>query len=138
MNVQLVAAGLLAVFAASIHGGAGELLVVRRLSAETLAASPFGGPRMTKAMIHVTWHLTTIAFLAAGIALLLSGSLLDGDAARAVGLVAAGTSTGFAAVALGLGLADTRTPRSLLRHPGPVALGIVAALAWWGALTLSQ
>jgi hypothetical protein len=138
VNVQLVAAGLLAVLAASIHGGAGELLVVRRLSTETLVASPFGGPRMTRAMIHVTWHLTTIAFLAVGTALLLSGSLLDGDAARAVGLVAAGTSTGFAAVALGLGLADTKTPRSLLRHPGPLALAIVAALAWWGALTLSQ
>ena len=136
MNVQLTAAGLLAVVAAAIHGGAGEMLVVRRLSLETLTGTTFGGPRMTRAMIHVTWHVTTIAFLGAGIALLLSGSILEGDSARAVGLVAAGTSTGFAAVALGLGLSNTRTPRSLLRHPGPVALAVVAALAWWGALSL--
>jgi hypothetical protein len=138
MNVQLIAAGFLAVLAAAIHGGAGEVLVVRRLSPDTLAGTAFGGPRMTRAMIHITWHLTTIAFLAVGIALLLSGSVLEGDAARAVGLVAAGTSTGFAAIAVGLGAADTRTVRSLLRHPGPVALAVVAALAWWGALSLPQ
>jgi hypothetical protein len=138
MNGQLIAAGFLAVLAATIHGGAGELLVMRRLSPETLAGTTFGGPRMTWAMIHVTWHVTTIAFLAVGIALLLSGSVLEGDAARGVGLVAAGTSTGFAVVAVGVGAAGTRTPRSLLRHPGPVALTVVAALAWWGALLLPQ
>jgi hypothetical protein len=138
MNVQLISAGLLAALAAAIHGGAGEVLVLRRLSPETLSSSAFGGPRMTRAMIHVTWHVTTIAFLAVGIALLLSGSVLEGDAARAVGLVAAGMSTGFAAVVVGLGAANTRTPRSLLRHPGPVVLTVVAALAWWGALLLPQ
>jgi hypothetical protein len=136
MNVQLIAAGSLAVLAAAIHGGAGQVLVVRRLTPETLSASPFGGPRMTRAMIHVTWHVTTIAFLGVGIALLLSGSVLEGEAARAVGLVAAGMSSGFAAVVVGLGAAEMRTPRSLLRHPGPVALTAVAALSWWGALLL--
>jgi hypothetical protein len=89
-------------------------------------------------MIHVTWHVTTIAFLAVGIALLLSGSVLEDGAARGVGLVAAGMSTGFAAVALGLGAAGTKTPRSLVRHPGPVALAVVAGLAWWGVLSLPQ
>ena len=138
MNVQLIAAGFLAVVAAAIHGGAGELLVVRKLSPATLTGTAFGGPRMTWAMIHVTWHVATIAFFAAGIALLLSGSVLEGDAARAVGLVAAGTSTGFAAVAVGVGAAGTRTPRSLFRHPGTVALAVVAALAWWGGLSLPQ
>jgi hypothetical protein len=138
MNVQLIAAGSLAVLAAAIHGGAGEVLVVRRLSPETLSASAFGGPRMTRAMIHVTWHVTTIAFLGVGTALLLSGSVLQDDAARAVGLVAAGISTGFAVVAVGLGAANMRTLRSLRRHPGPVALTVVAALAWWGALLLPQ
>jgi hypothetical protein len=134
MNIPLIAAGSLSVLAAAIHGGAGEVLVVRRLSTETLTGTAFGGPRMTQAMIHVTWHVTTFAFLAVGIALLLSGSVLEDDAARAVSLVAAGTSTGFAAVALGLGAADTGTPRALFRHPGPIALATVAALAWWGAL----
>jgi hypothetical protein len=85
-------------------------------------------------MIHTTWHMTTIAYLAVGSALLLSGSVLDGDAARGISLLAAGASTGFAALAVGLGVAYAQSPRSLFRHPGPLALTAVAALAWLGAL----
>jgi hypothetical protein len=85
-------------------------------------------------MIHVTWHMTTIAFLTVGSALLLSGSILHGDTARGIGLLAAGASTGFAALAVGLGAAYTRSPRSLFRHPGPALLTATATLAWWGAL----
>ena len=134
MNAQLLIAGVLALVGAGIHGAAGEVLVIRRLPREALAGSPFGGQRMTLAMIHVTWHITTAAFLATGVALLLSGSVLDGDSARAVGLVAAGTCTAFAAVMIALGAADSGSPRSLLRHPGPLVFVAIAALAWWGAL----
>lgn len=134
MNVPLIVAGSLAILGAAVHGVGGELLVVRRLSPGMLPASRFGGPRMTKSMIHVTWHMTTIAFLTVGCALLLSGSVLHGDAARGTGLVAAVASTGFAALALGLGVAYTQSPRSLFRHPGPAALTATAVLAWWGAL----
>ena len=133
MNVALIVAGSLAIIAAAIHGVGGEVLVVRKLSTGTLPSTRFGGPGMTKAMIHVTWHMTTIAFLTVGSVLLLSGSVLHGDTARGIALVAAGASTGFAALAVGLGGA-TQSPRSLLRHPGPVALTALAALAWWGAL----
>ena len=55
---------------------------------------------------------------------------LHGDAARALGLLAAGSLTGFAALAVGM--ADS--PRSLFRHPGPAMLTAAAVLAWWGAL----
>ena len=134
MDVALIIAGSLAILGAAIHGVAGEILVVRKLSPGRLAPSPFGGPVMTKAMIHVTWHVTTIAFLTVGSALVLSGSVLDGETARGIALVAAGASTGFAAVAVGLGAAYTRSPRSLVRHPGPAVLTVTAALAWWGAL----
>jgi hypothetical protein len=130
VNVPLIVAGSLGIIGAAVHGVGGEVLVVRKLSPEMLPASRFGGPRATKAMIHATWHMTTIAFLTVGSALLLSGSVLHGDAARAIGLVAAAASTGFAAVAVGLG----GSPRSLLRHPGPPVLIATAALAWWGAL----
>jgi hypothetical protein len=133
VNVPLVVAGSLAILGAAVHGVGGEL-VVRRLSPGMLPSSRFGGPQMTKSMIHVTWHMTTIAFLTVGCALLLSGSVLDGDAARGIAVVAAVASTGFAALALGLGAAYTRSPRSLFRHPGPAALTATAALAWWGAL----
>lgn len=134
MDAQLIVAGSLAVLGAVVHGIGGELLVMRKLSPEMLSASAFGGPRMTRAMIQVTWHLTTVAFFTIGVALILAGSVLEGDEARAVGLFAAGTSTGFAAIAVGLGAANTRSLRLLLRHPGPVGLTATAVLAWWGAL----
>jgi hypothetical protein len=134
VDAQLIVAGSLAVLGAAVHGIGGEVLVVRKLTPEMLPASAFGGPRTTRAMINVTWHLTTVAFFAVGLALILAGSVLEGDAARGVGLFAAGTSTGFAAVVVGLGAANTKSPRSLLRHPGPVVLTATAVLAWWGAL----
>jgi hypothetical protein len=133
VNVPLIVAGCLAILGAAVHGVGGEV-VVRRMSPGMLPSSRFGGPRTTKAMIHVTWHTTTIAFLTVGSALLLAGSVLHGDTARGIGLVAAGAATGFAAVALGLGAAYTRAPRSLFLHPGSAGLTATAALAWWGAL----
>jgi len=134
VNVPLIVAGSLAILGSAVHGVAGELVVAKRLSPGALPSTPFGGPRATKSMIHVTWHMTTVAYLTVGVALLLSGSVLDGESARAIGLLAAGASTGLAAVAVGLGAAHTQSPRSLLRHPGPGALTATAALAWWGAL----
>ena len=134
VNAPLIVAGSLAILGAAVHGVAGEVLVVRKLAPAMLPPSRFGGPRMTKAMIHTTWHMTTVAFLTVGSALLLSGSVLHGDAARGIALVAAGAATGFAALALGMGGAYRQFPRALLRHPGPVVLTATAALAWWGAL----
>ncbi len=134
VNAPLIVAGSLAVLGAALHGVGGELLVVRRLTPGSLPSSRFGGPRMTRTMIHVTWHITTVAFLTVACALLLSGAVLDGDAAHGIAVLAAGASTGFAALALGLGVAETRSLRSLVRHPGPVALTAIAVLAWWGAL----
>jgi hypothetical protein len=134
LNVPLLVAGSLAILGATIHGVGGEFLVVRKLSPAKLPSTSFGGPKTTKLMIHATWHMTTVAFLTAGPALLLSGSVLDGDTARAVALVAAGASTGFAAIALGLGAAYAKSPRFLFLHPGPAVLTVTAALAWWGAL----
>ena len=133
-NVPLIVAGSLGIIGAAVHGMGGEVLVVRKLSLETLPSTRFGGPRTTKTMIHVTWHITTVAFLTVGCALLLSGSVLHGHTARGIGLVGAVASTGFAAVTVGLGAAYSRSPRSLLRHPGPAVLTATAALAWWGAL----
>jgi hypothetical protein len=134
VNVPLVIAGVLVLLAAAIHGVGGEVLVVRRLSPDKLPSSRLGGPRATKTMLHVTWHMTSVAFLTVGSALLLSGSILHGDAARGIGLLAACASTGFAAVAVGLGAAYARSPRFLLRHPAPILLTATTALAWWGAL----
>ena len=105
VNVPLIVAGSLAIVGAAIHGVGGEVLVVRNLSPAMLPSTRFGGPRTTKAMIHTTWHITTVAFLTVGFALLLSGSVLDGDTARGIAVLAAAASTGFAAIAVGLGAA---------------------------------
>jgi hypothetical protein len=134
VNAPLIAAGSVAVLGAAIHGAAGETLVVRKLAPAMLPPSRFGGPRTTKAMIHTTWHMTTVGFLTVGSALLLAGTVLDGETARAIGLLAAGASTGYAALALGMGAAYTKSPRSVFRHPAPAVLTATAALAWLGAL----
>jgi hypothetical protein len=134
MSAQLILAGSLALLGAGIHGIGGELLVVRALSPKDLPPSRFGGPRTTKAMIHATWHLTTVGFLALGVALLVAGAALSGDEATGIGLVAAGMSTGFAAVVVALGALDAKSPWGLLRHPAPLLLTVTAALAWGGAL----
>src|SRR5437899_11107632 len=78
MNFPLLVAGSLALLGAGIHGVAGESLVVRRLSPGGLPSSPFGGPGMTKTMIRAAWHMTTVAFLAVGSALALSGAGVHG------------------------------------------------------------
>jgi hypothetical protein len=134
VNVPLILAGCIAIVGAAIHGVGGEVFVVRNLSPGLLPSTRFGGPRTTKTMIHVTWHMTTIGYLTVGSALLVSGSVLHGDTARGIALLAAGASTGFAVLAVGLGAAHARSPRSLFRHPGPALLTVTAALAWWGAL----
>jgi hypothetical protein len=130
MNALLVAAGTLLFVAAAVHGIAGETLVVRKLRPGSLPSTRFGGPSMTMTMIRASWHLTTIGFLAAGAGLVLSGSVLEGDTARGVALAAAGAATGFAAVVTGGALA--RSPRTFFRHPAPLLLSAVAALAWLG------
>jgi hypothetical protein len=130
VNVPLIAAGSLAVLGAAIHGVGGEFLVVRKLSPAMLPPSRFGGPRATQTMLHATWHMATVAFLTVGVALVIAGSALHGDAARGIGLLAAGAFTGFAAVAVGLGT----SAGSAFRHPGPIVLTATAVLAWWGAL----
>jgi hypothetical protein len=88
---------------------------------------------MTGSMIHVSWHITTFAFLAVGVGMILSAAALEGDAADALAWFSAAAFTGFAAVTIGLGAAKLR-PRAFVQHPGPIALAATAALAWWGAL----
>ncbi|MCA1726986.1 MAG: hypothetical protein LC722_04865 [Actinobacteria bacterium] len=127
--MPLLVAGTLGLAGAVIHGGVGELLVVRRLSPKALPETSFGGGGMTKAMIRAAWHMTTMAFVTVGTSLILSGSVLSGELARGVALVAAWLATIYAAMVMGAVFAD---PRRLIRHPAPVLLTAVATLAWLG------
>ena len=130
MDVPLIVAGALSLVAAAIHGAGGDILVVRKLSTDVLPRTRFGGPRMTKTMIHATWHMTTVGFLTVGVALILAGTVVDGEAARGAAVVGAAAATGFALVAI----ASTRSLKTVIRHPAPLVLTVAAALAWWGAL----
>lgn len=132
MNVPFLIAGALALVGALIHGIAGEAIVVMKLRTESLPLSPFGGPTMTKLMIRATWHITTLAFVVIGSALI---GCAPGDASqmcKGIGRLAAVSYASFGAMAIGLVVAARRFPRALLQHPAPVVFGGVAVLAWWG------
>ena len=100
---------------------------------DQLEATPFGNAKMTRAMLGVSWHLTTVGFLAAGCSMVAAGTLLDGDAAQAVAVAGASQVTACAAVIVGLGAALTRSPQFVFRHPAPVLVTLTAVLAWVGA-----
>jgi hypothetical protein len=86
-------------------------------------------------MVHVTWHITTFAFLAAGAGMVISATALEGDAAEAVAISSAAAFTGFAVIAASVAAAK-HPARALLQHPGPLVLSATAGLAWWGAVNL--
>ena len=92
-----------------------------------LALLVAGGLGLVAAAVHgVAGELLVVRKLDAG-------SVLDGDTASAVAVVAAAAFTGFAMVAVGLGAAK-QPLRAALKHPGPAVLAATAALAWLGAL----
>jgi hypothetical protein len=131
VTLQFLAAGAIALLAAAIHGGAGEVLILRKLFSGELPSSRFGGPVATKVMIRVTWHVATLTFAVLGSALASCGFLGPGDGCRGIGVVAASSFTGFFALAVVVVL---QRPRALIRHRGPLAFLAVAALAWWGTI----
>jgi hypothetical protein len=136
VNVPLIAAGSLALLGAAIHGGVGEVLVVRRLSPNVLPSTRLGGGGFTKTMIRATWHITTVAFISVGSALVFAG-ILHGDTAHRIGILAAATNTGFAAVIWGSALAQgvdsaRRGNWRPFRHPAPALFVVGVVLAWVG------
>ena len=132
MNGWFVSAGSLLVLAAAIHGGLGEVLVVRRLKTASLPRTPFGGTAMSMAMLRVAWHVGTLAFLLFGSALVVAGTILSGEAATATAAVSAVAATAFAALVVCLGYAHTRSLRGFFAHPAPIVLTVTASLAWIG------
>jgi hypothetical protein len=131
MTPQFLVAGPIALLAAAIHGGAGEVLVLRKVLAGELPSSRFGGAGATKVMIRVTWHIATLTFAVLGAGLVTCGFLGAGDGCRGIGVVAASSFTGFFVLTIGLAL---RGRMRLFAHKGPLAFLAVAGLAWWGTL----
>ena len=86
---------------------------------------------MTKSMIRVTWHITTIAFLVLGSAMAACAAAGSNRTCEGVGQVAAISYTGFAVLTIVLGA--QQLPKALLRHPAPLLFVSVAGFAWWGS-----
>jgi hypothetical protein len=131
MNGAYLAAGVMSLVGAAIHGGLGEAMIVRRIDAERLPGTRWGGPPGTLLFIRATWHIVTIAFVASGTALSVCAGGGLGRACTGVGMLSAGLYAGFAAIVLGFSIA--RNPRMLIRHPAPLMLSAVAVLSWLGA-----
>lgn len=125
MNGAYLAAGVLAFLGAAIHGGVGEALVVRRIEAEALPSTRFGGPQGTLRMIRASWHMVTIVFVASGTALSACAAHGHSRACAGVGMLAADSYAGLAAIAIAS--AGTRGPTTLIRHPAPLLLSAVAS-----------
>jgi hypothetical protein len=131
MIPQFLVAGVIALLAAAIHGGAGEVLFLRKLFSVELPSSRLGGPAATRRLIRVSWHLGTLTFVAFGSALATCSFLGPGDGCRGIGVIAASSFTAFLVLVV---VSAAQNPRRLFLHPAPAMFLAVAALAWWGAL----
>lgn len=101
-NVLLVAAGLLALLTAAMHG----VLGTREILQPTLAA-PLGP--VVKGTIATAWHLMTWHFAVLGVALVLT-PLLPVDAAAAIALMTGASAAGYAVAFLVIGWKRFRDP----------------------------
>ncbi len=130
MNVPFVIAGVLAITGAAVHGILGEKIVVTKLRTETLPSSRFGNAAMSLLMIRATWHITTLAFLVMGSALVACSPVSSG-ACEGIGRISAIAFASF--FLLTIGLAAPHVRRTVRRHPAPLIFLAVAVLAWAGS-----
>lgn len=123
METQLTLAALLLLFTGLVHSLLGEWLIFRHLRQGTWVPQ-LGAPPLLARNIRIlwaTWHLASV--LGWGFAAILWGLAVTPEApVRDLVLPAV---SGASAVGALLVLVGTRG-----RHPGWVALGAVAALAW--------
>ena len=130
MNWPFAIAGFLALTGAAVHGILGEKIVVTKLRTETLPSSRFGNATMSLLMIRATWHITTLAFLVLGSALV-ACTPASSAACEGVGRVSAIAFASF--FVLTIGLAAPHVRRTVRRHPAPLIFLAVAVMAWVGA-----
>lgn len=126
MQTMLVAAGVLALVTGLVHSVLGEVLIFRHLRRGGLVPA-MGAPPLRERNIRIlwaTWHLATVFGWAFGGALLRLAVAPD-DSPRA--LIVSAAVFAYLAGSL-LVLIGTKG-----RHPGWIALLVVAALAWFGA-----
>jgi hypothetical protein len=136
MNIPLLIAGGIALVTASIHGIAGDAVLVRKIKVEALPSTPFGGPAQSKVLIRASWHLLTLVFVILAVALFVSGIRDTSDFAPGVAYLAGALYTGFAVTTMGVTLVRNGA-RGLVAHPAPLIFAAGCAVIWWGAIGVS-
>lgn len=128
--MPFLAAGLLSLLGALVHGGVGEARLLRHVRAEDLPRTRLGGPGTSLLLIRASWHLVTVTFVVLGAGLVVCGGTGGGASCVGVGRLSAVGFGAFAVLTLALPL--WRPPRRLPRHPAPILFITIALLAWWG------
>ena len=127
MQIMLVAAGVLALVTGLVHSVLGEVLIFRHLRSGGLVPA-MGAPPLRERNIRIiwaTWHLATVfGWAFAGVLLRLAVAPHNDSPGS---LIVSAAVFAYLAGSL-LVLIGTNG-----RHPGWIALLVVAALAWFGA-----
>lgn len=128
MNIELLIAGLTVLVLAFGHAVTGAL-VLAGLSTDSVSKTPFGPADMSVGMVRFTWHVVTVVLfgIAVLVVVLALGSWSDPRT-----LILRWLAGLFAAAATTALMIAGRTPRYLLRLPGPVIVTMlaIAALCW--------
>lgn len=124
MSILLTTAAAVAILTGIVHSLLGERLIFRRLRASTLVpglpAPPLQGRHVR--ILWATWHLGSVFGWA------FAGLLLQLAHAPAAALSAQSVLAAVAAAHLGAALLVFVATRG--RHPGWIALALVALLSW--------
>ena len=126
MQSMFLAAGVIALITGVIHSVMGEILIFRQLRKSglvpTMAAPPLRERNIR--ILWATWHLASVfGWAFAGILIRLSIAPHDSPRGLIVSAIVFANLAGSLLVLIG----------TKGRHPGWVALLVVAVLAWFGA-----
>jgi hypothetical protein len=126
MQSMFIAAGVIALITGVIHSALGEILIFRHLRrggiVPTMAAPPLRERNIR--IIWATWHLASVfGWAFAGILLRLAIAPHDSLSALIVSAIVFANLAGSLLVLIG----------TKGRHPGWIALLLVAVLTWFGA-----
>ena len=130
MDAGLGIAGLICVAMGLGHETIGVVWVLPSLTEERLPRTPFGPPALSRAMVHVTWHIVSIFVLAVGGLLLTLAWDATADPQDALLRWFAGMWLAATAMALWIARRGLRNPREFLRLPVPLLWVVVAVLCW--------
>lgn len=130
MDAVITAAGVLSLLLGVAHETLGVVWVLPRLSSDQFRPTPFGGARLTLAMVAATWHLITVFVFGIAAVLIVLGVSPEADATTVVLRVFGAAWITAAVVATAVALDRVRQFGNLFRFPVPIFFVIVGLLCW--------